>query len=151
MGRRLPRSFFWIDQNVIRSGAWQRLSAEARLAYVALAASCDREGLSIWSVPKLMELAACRDREEWGARLTELEIQNLIERMPEHSPPAIHIKEIGAPLRNPNQEAVLPRASVVPHASLAATPSAAAPMIIHTQTTIHVGGAAHHVEPGKAD
>lgn len=133
MSRRLPRSFFWMDQSVIRSGAWQRLSAEARLAYVALAASCDREGLSIWSAPKLMELAACREREEWGARISELEGCALIERVLDHSPPAIRLRELDSPARGDAVEA--PRTTP----ASAATPPAV-PIIVHTQTTIHLGG-----------
>jgi hypothetical protein len=148
MSRRLPRSFFWIDQSMIRSGAWQRLSAEVRLAYVALAASCDREGLSIWSAPKLMELAACRDRDEWSARVSELESQKLIERVPESSPPAIRIMEFEAPVRGPIAEGEVPRSTA---SSAPSSPMAAPPIIVHTQTTIHLGGAPSHVEPRTAD
>jgi len=144
MSRRLPRSFFWIDQSVIRSGAWQRLSAEARLVYVALAASCDREGLSIWSAPKLMELAACREREEWSVRCSELEGCALIERLPEHSPPAIRLKELDLLSRgDAAAEGARPTpAPALPHA---------APIIVHTQTTIHLGGNLSHAESRKAD
>lgn len=144
MSRRLPRSFFWIDQSVIRSGVWLGLSAEARLAYVALAASCDREGLSIWSARKLMELGACPEREDWSARVSELEGCALIERLPEHSPPAIRLKELDLPSRGEaGVEAARPApAPASPHA---------APIIVHTQTTIHLGGNLSHAESRKAD
>lgn len=143
MSRRLPRSFFWIDQSVIRSGAWQRLSAEARLAYVALAASCDREGLSIWSAAKLMELAACRAREEWGARVSELESCALVERVPEHSPPAIRLKELDSSARSDAAE--------TSRSTPALATQFAAPIVVHTQTTIHLGGSGSHAESRKAD
>lgn len=141
MSRRLPRSFFWIDQSVIRSGAWQRLSAEARLAYVALAASCDREGLSIWSSPKLMELAACLERESWGARISELESCALVERVVDHSPPAIRLKELDSSARGDVAEA--PRPSPAPPTQFTT------PIIV--QTTIHLGGNGSHAESRKAD
>ena len=143
--RRLPRSFFWIDQSVIRSGAWLRLSVEARLAYVALAASCDREGITIWSAPKLMALSASGDHENWEAQVSELEREALIERVPDRSPPAIRLRELEAPVR----PGVMDRVTAKP-SSLQSMP-AGAPIIVHTQTTIHLGGTLTHVESGNAD
>jgi hypothetical protein len=152
MSRRLPRAFFWIDQNLIRSGAWGKLSAEARLAYVAVSASCDRDGVSIWSRAKLMELSAIPDPDVWRERLLELESHRLIEPLPEHSPPAIRLVE----LDREATAAAVSRPS--PDAERASSPLAgwsggvpAAPIIVHTQTTIHLGGKPPHVEPGNPD
>ena len=141
--RRLPRSFFWIDQGVIRNGAWLKLSAEARLAYVAIAASCDREGLSIWSALKLMQLSASHEREDWDARVSELESQGLIERVREHCPPAIRLREFETPVRDSTPAA--------PKSVSVASASSPAPIIVHTQTTIHIGGTPTHVEPRNSD
>lgn len=77
----MPRSFFWIDQHIIRSGIWMRVSASARLTYVAIAASADREGLSIWSGRKLMELTGDLVQEEFERNLNELDRMQLIERV----------------------------------------------------------------------
>jgi hypothetical protein len=130
MSRRLPRSFFWIDQNLIRSGIWLKLSAEGRLAYIALAASCDREGVSIWSAPKLMELSACSEREEWGTRIAELENQGLIERIPDTAPPAIRLREFETPAPRPESDTFRP----------VSAPRALSTAPIVVQTTIHLGG-----------
>lgn len=146
MRRRLPKSFFWIDQNIIRSGAWQRLSASSRLAYVALAASCDRDGVSIWSASKLMELSACLEREEWIASVTELENQQLIEKVPESSPPAIRLRELQTQVGRESIADAGPAPKPVPGPS-----TSAAPIIVHTHTTIHLGGKTAHVESGNAD
>jgi hypothetical protein len=59
--RNVPRAFFWIDQNVIRGGFWTALSIEARVLYVALAASADRDGVSRWGPVKLMELSGIKE------------------------------------------------------------------------------------------
>ena len=138
MSRKLPRSFFWIDQGVIRNGAWLKLSAESRLAYIALAASCDREGISIWSIPKLMELAACQEREIWAERVIELEGHSLVEQMPEHIPPAI--KLLG-----------LEVTPVTGGRGPSARELSTAPIVVHTHTTIHLGGQAPHVESTSTD
>ena len=94
MSRALARSFFWIDQNIIRQGVWAGLSAQARLAYVALSASVDREGVSIWSKKKLMEVAACPNPDEFEQGLIDLESRGLIQRHLEAIPPAISICNI---------------------------------------------------------
>jgi hypothetical protein len=133
MGRRLPRSFFWIDQHLIRSGTWLRLSAEARLTYIAIAASCDRQGVSIWSRAKLMELAACKAPEEWGFRISELISHRLIELLPETAPPAIQLIEL-----QPEQDTACGSAapSLPP---VIATPNPPPQVVVHTHTTIHLG------------
>ena len=67
--RRIPKSFFWIDQALIRSGVWEKLSGQARLTFVALSATCDREGLSVWSAQRLQSLSATADAEAFGSSL----------------------------------------------------------------------------------
>ncbi|MGK5085468.1 hypothetical protein WDW37_19445 [Bdellovibrionota bacterium FG-1] len=143
--RRLPKSFFWIDQSVIRSGVWVRLSPEARLAYVALAASCDREGISIWSATKLMTLSACVAHDGWQAKLTELERESLIERVPESTPPAIRLRDFDTQTRALVVGTQATKTGITPNA-----PSRA-PIIVHTQTTIHLGGTLTHVKSRTAD
>ena len=46
MGRPISRSFFWIDQAIVRTGLWVSISTEAVMVYVALSASVDRNGIS---------------------------------------------------------------------------------------------------------
>ena len=145
MSRNLPRSFFWIDQHLIRSGIWLNLGAEARLTYIAIAASCDRQGISIWSRNKLMELSACKDPEEWEPRISELLDHKLIELLPENSPPAIRL--IGFQSESPNT------GRTGPHRLPDTIP---APVIVHTYTTINLGntrseGTAPHVESRNSD
>lgn len=134
MARRLPKAFFWIDQNVIRSGVWKGLSPQARLAYVALAASCDREGVSIWSAPKLMEISGCVEREEWSARIVELEQHRLIEAVPGHVPPAIRVMEVDPPGRTDPADRESSERRAPP-----TLPSSPASIIVHTHTTIQMG------------
>jgi hypothetical protein len=148
MGRRLPRAFFWIDQSLIRGGVWLKLSAEARLAYIALSASCDRQGVSIWSRSKLMELSACKDPEDWRGRLVELESYRLIEPLPEHSPPAILLVELDPEL---SRSAGGDRAASNQMSATWAGGAPTAPIVVHTQTTIHLGGKSTHAEPGSSD
>ena len=76
--RKLSKSFFWIDQEIVRSGLWSKMSARARLCYVALVASVNREGLSLWGELKLSELAGVT-KEEWADVLSELSLSHLIE------------------------------------------------------------------------
>jgi hypothetical protein len=125
-----------------------KLSSEARLAYVALSASCDREGVSIWSRAKLMELSAIFDPDTWRERLVELESHQLIESLPGHLPPAIRLVELGrevAAPRPPDGE----QSPSLPATWAGDAPSA--PIIVHTQTTIHLGGKATHVESRNPD
>lgn len=74
--RKLARSFFWIDQDLVRSGLWLKLSNVERLAYVALAASVNRDGVSLWGSEKLISLAGL-SRQEWEISLTKLVEWNL--------------------------------------------------------------------------
>lgn len=152
MSRRLPRSFFWVDQHLIRSGTWLKLSASARLAYIAVAASCDRQGVSIWSRSKLMELSACPDPGDWMPRIQELMGHGLIEILPENSPPAIRLIEFQ--VENPESVAPSTNRTGPPSRCLPPSPS---PIVVHTHTTIHLGDAPHtggdaaHVEPRSSD
>lgn len=69
--RKLARSFFWIDQEVLRSGIWQRLTVVERLIYIALVASANREGICLWGSEKLLTLAGCT-KSEWDSGLIKL-------------------------------------------------------------------------------
>jgi hypothetical protein len=147
MSRKLPRAFFWIDQEIIRSGLWLKLSPAARLAYLAIVATCDRQGVSIWSRNKLMELSSCSDPEDWYTKIVELETHRLIETLQGHSPPAIRVIE----LTTANTAAVdgtSPRSSSSsdPHPSRQIPP-----IVVHTHTTIHLGEKSNHVEPRNSD
>ena len=157
MNRKLPRSFFWVDQQLIRGGAWLKLSAPARLAYIALAASCDRQGVSIWSRHKLMELSACQDPDDWGSTLVELESHQLIQLLPECAPPEIRLTELtaespassGAEFKSPPGTPAAAMAGPSPWAS-------SGPLVVHTQTTIHLGHTPReeklvHADPRKSD
>ena len=76
MARRVPKSFFWIDQKLIRGGLWLKLSRRGKLLYVALSAACDREGRCHWGREKLMDLAGEQDFE---GGMEELAAHHLIE------------------------------------------------------------------------
>lgn len=138
MSRRLPRSFFWIDQQMIRNGQWMKLSPGARLAYVALSASCDREGLSIWSRSKLMGLSGCQNPEDWQYQLVELESERLIEPAPDQVPPGIRVLELESETSASGKQSFSGAQSFPTGAS----PIPAGPIVVHTQTTIHLGGKA---------
>jgi hypothetical protein len=149
MTRRLPRSFFWIDQQIIRSGLWMQLSLTARLAYIALSASCDRDGISIWSRSKLMALSGCVDPDEWPGTLIELEGHRLVESLESHVPPAMKLLPLEA-----EQSSEADRTTAqVPAASITSPKSApsVAPVIVHTHTTVHLGGKAPYVESRSSD
>jgi len=156
MNRKLPRSFFWVDQQLIRSGAWLRLSAPARLAYIALAASCDRQGVSIWSRHKLMELSACQDPDDWGGTLVELESHQLIQLLPDSAPPEIRLIELTAE-SSAAAGAELKRPPGTPAAVASPPPWApCGPLVVHTQTTIHLSHTPReekliHADPRKSD
>lgn len=75
--RKLSRSFFWIDQEVLRTGIWLKLSSAERLVYIALAASVNREGVSLWGLEKLQTLAGCNS-DEWQEGIKKLIDYNLI-------------------------------------------------------------------------
>lgn len=79
--RKLARSFFWIDQELLRSGLWLKLSAIERLVYIALAASVNRDGVSLWGCEKLLTLACCT-KIEWEECIVKLTEYNLIQSPP---------------------------------------------------------------------
>jgi hypothetical protein len=140
-----------MDQHLIRGGVWLKLSAAARLAYVALAASCDRQGVSIWSRPKLMELSACLNPDEWGERIRELESHGLVESLPSSSPPAIRLIDLEGSGLTTGVE-IRPSPTSTPPV----TPTSAWPFVVHTQTTISLGnpsrgGRPADVEPRNPD
>jgi|SRR5215210_1732230 len=137
MARKLSRSFFWIDQQIIRSGVWMKLSPQARLAYVAISASVDREGLSIWHPTKLMELAGIKQPEEFDGSLGELIEHRLIESLSTHVPAAIRlcVLPFGESEDAPTNYGRKP-----------SNPSQTTPIVIHTHTTVQVGG-----EPPRAE
>jgi hypothetical protein len=155
MSRKLPRSFFWVDQQMIRSGLWLKLAAHSRLAYIALAASCDREGVSIWSRSKLMALSEVHDPDDFQACLIELGGHGLIELLPDHSPPAIRLLPLEPD--SPAKASPGPAAAVESQAlseKLGAAPGSSGPITVHTQTTVYVGipgGRPTHAEPRTAD
>lgn len=76
--RKLSRSFFWIDQELIRSGVWLKMSSAARLSYVALVASVNKDGTSLWGETKLLTLAGVNES-EWVLSLGELVGFRLVE------------------------------------------------------------------------
>ena len=82
MARRMPRSFFWIDQKLIRSGLWMKLSTMGKLFYVVLSAAADREGRCHWGKTKLAELAGGTEQ-DFESGITELSGHRLIKVMDE--------------------------------------------------------------------
>jgi hypothetical protein len=147
MSRKLPRSFFWVDQKLIREGLWLKLCPASRLSYIALAASCDRDGVSIWSRSKLMELAGVQDPEQWQTILTELETFRLIEPVAGHSPAAIRLLTLGS-------DGEVPRSSSHAPSQVTSPGQHASPLTVHTHTTVYLGGSpdrTSHAEPRAAD
>jgi hypothetical protein len=138
MSRRLPRSFFWIDQQLVRNGTWVKLGHEARLVYIAISASVDRDGLSIWSRSKLMELSGCRTPEEFQQGIVDLESHRLIEPIPQNVPPAIHLCSL-----DPTEAETAPRG-----AGSGRGQHASPPIVVHT--TVHIGGDLKNVESGNS-
>ena len=76
--RNLAKSFFWIDQELLRSGLWLKLSAVDRLVYIALAASVNRDGVSLWGNEKLQVLASC-SKTDWDESIIKLTEHDLIQ------------------------------------------------------------------------
>ena len=144
MSRRLPRSFFWMDQHLIRSGIWSKLSVPARMAYLALVASCDRDGVTIWSRSKLMEIAGCRDPDDWQAQVLELNEVKLIELLVESSPLAIQVISLSPQ----SQDGELMPKKIAP-SSTSTLPTSSSPIVVHT--SIHFGAQAPHVNPATSD
>lgn len=135
--RKMARSFFWIDQQIIRSGIWQKLSMEAKLSYVALSASADREGLCQWGPQKLIEQIGNVGIEGFNKSLGELEALNLIARGDLERP--------GIELLNLSMTEERERQLSVPANNVRAK----APIIIHTTTTVTVGEV--HAERGSTN
>lgn len=129
--RRVPRSFFWIDQQIIRSGLWLKLSMEAKLSYVVIAASVDREGVSHWGSKKMLEMVGPIEGEVFDKSLQELEALHLIVRGTAEAP--------GIRLLNILNEAELNKPAAPPSSDGAKTPISGPPIIIHTTTTVTLG------------
>ncbi len=58
--RSIPRSFSWIDRNLLHQGILEKLSAEEILLYFFLALVAGPEGTSFWShatIAKLLKLS----------------------------------------------------------------------------------------------
>lgn len=158
MSRRLSRSFFWIDQQLIRGGHWSRINAASRLLYVALAASCDRQGVSLCSCGKLMELSAIRDHATIQESLVALESMRLIEVRSEQIPPAIVLLPLDAagdvpgrtradPCEGPRRKPALPGPprTIAPsdfaEVGTPACPAASVVVHTHTHTIVRLGSA----------
>jgi hypothetical protein len=77
VARRMPKSFFWIDQKLIRSGLWMKLTATGKLIYVALSAAADRDGRCHWGRTKLAELAGGTEH-DFESGLAELSGHRLV-------------------------------------------------------------------------
>jgi hypothetical protein len=125
--RKMARSFFWIDQHIIRSGIWQKLSMEAKLSYVVISASADRDGLCQWGHQKLIEQIGEVAPESFTKSLEELETLNLIARGGPEKP--------GIELLNLSVEDERERQPSSPANNIRAK----APIIVHTTTTVTVG------------
>lgn len=134
--RKMARSFFWIDQQIIRSGIWQRLSMEAKLSYVAISAGANREGHCQWGPQKLIEQIGKIAIESFTKSLEELEATNLIARGgPEN--PGIELLNLSAV--HDERQSSMPTSNI----------RLRAPIIIHTTTTVTVGEG--HAERGEAN
>jgi hypothetical protein len=138
--RKMARSFFWIDQQIIRSGIWQQLSQEAKLVYVAVAASVDREGISQWGQAKLMGLVGKIEAADFEKSLSELEVQNLVGRGTADKP---SLMLLGL---SDEREKLLASPS---HPAASANQRVKPPIVIYTTTTVTLG--AGHAECADAD
>lgn len=132
--RQMARSFFWIDQQLIRSGQWAQLSIGAKLAYVALAASVDRQGVSQWSRAKLMLLTGASELTELAKSLIELQEHKLIALPPVDS--SVEIRVLSLEAESTGLKAGPPRSSPSSDVVVSAVP--ATMVIVHT--TVHIGG-----------
>ena len=135
MARRMPRSFFWIDQKLIRTGLWLKLSADAKLVYVALSAACDREGRCLMARPRLSDLAGISNdidqtlKELFGLALVE------VNHDPHFSVQMLSLDEEALAAEMPSQPA---------QAGASAGPPS---VVVHTHLTVNLG---EHVERGTA-
>lgn len=106
---------------------------EAKLSYVAISASVDREGLCQWGPPKLIEQIGEIVVEQFNQSLDELEASKLIARGgPER------------PIELLNLSVAEERQLALPTSNTRKTP-----IIIHTTTTVTVGEG--HAERGDAN
>jgi hypothetical protein len=131
--RKLARSFFWIDQELLRSGLWLKLSVVERLVYIALAASVNRDGVSLWGSEKLLTLASCT-KLEWEESIAKLIEYNLIQ------PP--QSGEVGIILlsfdRNQDEEQSQKSREAM-NAKKSSNLESRLPIIIKTTTTVELG------------
>ena len=88
-----------------------------------------------------MELAGCKDPEDWATQIIELNGQGLVELLPENVPPAVRVVALeGGP-----SDADRPVGVSRPKLS-------AGPIVIHTHTSIHLSGEkVSNVDPGNSD
>ena len=128
MARRMPRSFFWIDQRLIRSGLWMKLTATGKLIYVALSAAADRDGRCHWGRTKLAELAGGTEH-DFESGMTELSGHCLIKVATELG----FVIEILSLEDDPSSV----EASQV---TVKSKPDAeSAPVVVHTHLTVNLG------------
>lgn len=127
MARRMPRSFFWIDQKLIRSGLWMRLTTTGKLFYVVLSAAADRDGRCHWGKTKLVELAGGTEHDFEGG-IAELSGHRLIKVADELSfVVEILSLEDDSSIENPQ----------VPAKSLKSSPEPT-PVVVHTHLTVNL-------------
>jgi hypothetical protein len=132
--RRVPRSFFWIDQRVIRGGLWGQMSMGAKLAYVALAASVDRQGVSQWSRRKLMELAGGSAPLEFDQQLKELEGLRLVALPAEGAVAEIRMLNIDG-----DQDLQATQGSLETGIKRSQVMANGSSIVVHTQTVVRIG------------
>lgn len=131
--RKLARSFFWVDQDLLRSGLWLKLSAVERLVYIALAASVNRDGISLWGSEKLLTLACC----------TKLEWEECIAKLIEHKlvqlPQSGEIGIILLSLDRAEDYDLLQKPSEAVNSKKNLNHGARLPIVIKTTTTVELG------------
>lgn len=127
MARRMPKSFFWIDQRLIRSGLWVRLSSGGKLSYVALSATADRDGRCLWGKSKLTELTGGSedDFEKALAELCELRLIQV-----QGASGAVQILSLEEEIMGGMDTSAQPKSIASP-----APPS----VIVHTHLTVNLG------------
>jgi hypothetical protein len=132
--RKLAKSFFWIDQELVRSGVWTKLPGVTRLVYIALAASVNRDGVSLWGQEKLIALAGC-STEDWEASLVNLSKYCLVQL-----PGA---DEIGISLLSLDQQEFRPVAKTTADSNNHGNKivfESRGPLVLKTVTTVEFGG-----------
>ena len=126
MARRIPRSFFWIDQKLMRSGLWMKLTTTGKLFYVVLSAAADRDGRCHWGKHKLTELAGGTEH-DFESGIAELSGHRLIKMADEIG----FIIEILSLEDDPSQ----PENPLVPAKSDA---QSSAPVVVHAHMTVNL-------------